>query len=172
MLVPTVSLAGTLSAGESIKAAGVIERLKEAFGVVDDGDLALMLGTADASILAWRERDVVPHEAVVATCLISGASLTYILTGNGALLSAKPAHMPSPAAMAGVLRYLERDGHVVHARHLATPDARVRSLAYDICRYWHHTANVMRDLTQDFGLEHAAAYEIVFGNGKTDEPTE
>lgn len=152
-----------LAAGE------VLSRVKQALAVETDGDLAVFIGVRPDAIAEWRQKNQVPFDAIVSTCLITGASLTYLLRGEGTVLCQLPASPLSPEVLEGVLHRLMRDGYIRDSAHQPALPARVRSLAWDIWRYARHANNVLQQLVISFGVDEGAAYLMVFGHEKPHE---
>jgi hypothetical protein len=157
---------GLLAAGD------VLARVKQALAIEADRDLAVFIGVTPDAVEEWRQRNQVPFDAIVSTCLITGASLTYLLRGEGTVTCQLPASPLSPEVLEGVLHRLMRDGYIRDSAHQPEPQARVRSLAWDIWRYARHASNVLQQLVISFGVDEGAAYLLVFGQEKPHERPE
>lgn len=66
-----------------IKAADVIERMKDAVLVDTDVELATRLGVAKTTISSWRQRNVIPYEECARISLWGMVSIDWIITGEG-----------------------------------------------------------------------------------------
>jgi len=157
---------GLLAAGE------VLSRVKQTLAIETDCDLAVFIGVSPDAVEEWRQRNQVPFDAIVSTCLITGASLTYLLRGEGPMLCQLPASPLSPEVLEGVLHRLMRDGYIRDSAHQPAVQARVRSLAWDIWRYARHANNVLQQLVNSFGVDEKAAYLLVFEHEKPHERPE
>lgn len=68
---------------EQLTASAVVERMKEALGVVTDTQLAEALRTSKQNISKWKSRQSVPYAEAVFVSLSRGVSLDYLLLGKG-----------------------------------------------------------------------------------------
>lgn len=64
-------------------ASDVVDRMKEALGIKQDSDLARRFGIAKTTVSGWRGRNAVPYELCVLVSDEAGASLDWLLAGEG-----------------------------------------------------------------------------------------
>ncbi|MCL1479059.1 helix-turn-helix domain containing protein [Marinobacter sp. M3C] len=72
----------------------VLSRMKKIFGVERDADLARALAISPQTLSSWRQRAAVPYALCVECAKTKGASLDWLLYGEGQMMrdnSASPA---------------------------------------------------------------------------------
>jgi len=72
----------------------VLSRMKKIFGVERDADLARALAISPQTLSSWRQRAAVPYALCVECAKTKGASLDWLLYGEGQMMRDKSA---SPA---------------------------------------------------------------------------
>jgi len=97
-----------------ISAASVLERLWALLGVDSDSSLARAMGVNRQTLGSWRTRNSVPYELCVKFALERGASLDWLLTGNGQMLKGDQvgrvvAETPREEAVLTMFRALSED---------------------------------------------------------------
>lgn len=76
-------------------ATAVIERLKELFKVTSDTALCDKAGINRQTLSNWKQRNSVPYPLCVSVAEEIGASIDWLLTGEGPMYRSAP---PAPAA--------------------------------------------------------------------------
>lgn len=71
-------------------AEDVLERIKVALGVPKDADLSRALDIPKTTISGWKQRNAVPYELCVQIADQKGASLDWLLTGQGQFTRTTP----------------------------------------------------------------------------------
>lgn len=68
---------------EYLKGREVTEKLKEITNTRDFLSLAKVLGVPKSTISTWHQRKLTPYEVIIRTHLRTGASISYMVTGEG-----------------------------------------------------------------------------------------
>jgi len=69
----------------------VLSRMKKIFGVERDADLARALAISPQTLSSWRQRAAVPYALCVECAKTKGASLDWLLYGEGQMMRDKSA---------------------------------------------------------------------------------
>jgi len=97
-----------------ISAASVLERLWALLDVDSDSKLARAIGVNRQTLGSWRSRDSVPYELCVSLALERGASLDWLIAGNGEMFKSNQtgqvmAETPREEAVLTMFRALSED---------------------------------------------------------------
>ena len=66
-----------------LSASAVLDRLLAVYGVKNDNQLSDQLGIKRSTVGNWRSRDSVPYSLCVRAAFDQGASLDWLITGEG-----------------------------------------------------------------------------------------
>lgn len=69
---------------ESQNAINILSRIKQAYNMKTDTELALFLGVSQNTISTWKKRDSIDYKLIISKC--DKINLDWILTGDGGMI--------------------------------------------------------------------------------------
>jgi hypothetical protein len=136
-----------------------------------NSDLAAYLGISKSTVANWIRRDTVPYEEVVKIAIHTGASVLYILFGEGSQHANSTLAAPDEEIMRATLGALTRLRMIaVPARSATQREAALDLLAREAVVYYHNAMDTLYALV-DRGMPVADARRMVAKSvyPKTDE---